>query len=96
MRILLLNGPFSACLRPKKGLTAVENVPNNVCFPIFCAQELDTLIEKLQIYTFPTKKRVKKLIEPFSRKLGSKFRVLIIYVTSMIAPSGTEFLVVYA
>ena len=53
--------------------TAVENVPNNVCFPIFCAQELDTHLENLQIYTFPTKKRCKKLIEPFSRKLALKF-----------------------
>ena len=37
--------------------TAVENFLNNVCFPIFCAQELDTHLENLQIYTFPTKKK---------------------------------------
>ena len=55
--------------------TAVENVLNNVCFPIFCAQELDIHVKKLQTYIFPTKKRCKKLIEPFSRKLALKFYV---------------------
>ena len=71
--------------------TAVENVPNNVCFPIFCAQELGTHHEKLQIHTFPTKKRCKKLIEPFSRKLALKFHVCIMYINvTTITPSESD------